>query len=72
MEQINFCLLFAERTQLPVYQTVYSGSIGDQATLKGTLAEVEAVSGGKKLVLVADKGFYSVKNVEMMVERYKD
>ena len=71
MEQINFCLLFGERTGLPVYQTVYSGSIGDQATLKVTLAEVEAVSGGKKLVLVADKGFYSVKNVEMMLERYK-
>jgi len=50
---------------------VYSGSIGDAATLKATLAEVEAVSGGRRLVLVADKGFYSVKNVNMMLERYK-
>jgi transposase len=50
---------------------LYSGSIGDQATLKATLSEVEAVSGGKKLVLVADKGFYSIKNVEMMLEQYK-
>ncbi|MCL2138864.1 MAG: transposase [Treponema sp.] len=71
LDHINFCLLFGERTQLPIYQTVYSGSIGDQATLKATLAEVEAVSGGKKLVLVADKGFYSVKNVEMMIEKHK-
>ena len=71
LDHINFCLLFGERTQLPIYQTVYSGSIGDQATLKATLAEVTAVSGGKKLVLVADKGFYSVKNVEMMIEKYK-
>ena len=68
LDHINFCLLFGERTQLPIYQTVYSGSIGDQATLKATLKEVEAVSGGKKLVLVADKGFYSVKNVEMLIE----
>jgi len=71
LEQINFCLLFGERTGLPVYQAVYSGSIGDAATLKATLAEVKAVSGGKRLVLVADKGFYSVKNVLMMIERYK-
>jgi len=71
LDHINFCLLFGERTQMPIYQTIYSGSIGDMATLKATLAEVEAVSGGKKLVLVADKGFYSVKNVEMLIERYK-
>jgi hypothetical protein len=70
LDHINFCLLFGEQTQLPIYQTVYSGSIGDQATLKATLAEVEAVSGGKKLVLVADKGFYSIKNVLMMLEQY--
>ena len=71
LDHINFCLLFGEETQLPVYQTVYSGSIGDQATLKATLAEVAAVIDGKKLVLVADKGFYSVKNVEMLMEQYK-
>jgi len=71
LDHINFCLLFGERTQLPIYQTVYSGSIGDMATLKATLAEVAAVSGDKKLVLVADKGFYSNKNVEMMIEQYK-
>jgi hypothetical protein len=70
LDHINFCLLFGERTQLPIYQTVYSGSIGDAATLKATLAEVAAVSGDKKLVLVADKGFYSVKNVRMMLEQY--
>ena len=71
LDHINFCLLFGERTQLPIYQTVYSGSIGDAATLKATLAEADAVSGGKKLVLVADKGFYSVKNVQMLLEQYK-
>jgi transposase len=71
LDHINFCLLFGERTQLPIYQTIYSGSIGDQATLSATLAEVNAISGGKKLILVADKGFYSIKNVQMMIERYK-
>jgi transposase len=51
---------------------VYSGSIGDAATLKATLAELKAVSVDKKLVLVADKGFYSVKNVLMMIKQYTD
>jgi len=69
MDHVNFCLIFGEQTQMPVYQTVYSGSIGDMATLKATLAEVAAISGGKKLVLVADKGFYSVKNVLMLIEQ---
>jgi len=70
MSQINLCLLFGEKTQLPVYQTIYSGSLKDVATFKTTIAEMEAISGGKRLVLVTDKGFYSGKNVKMMVEKY--
>jgi transposase len=69
LEHINFCLLFGERTGLPIYQTVYSGSIGNAGTLRATLAEVEAVSGGKKLVLVADKGFYSKKNIHTLINK---
>jgi len=68
--QINLCLLFGEERQLPMYQTVYSGSLKDVVTLKTTIAEMKAVSGGKKLVLVADKGFYSGKNVKMLAEKY--
>jgi len=70
LSQINLCLLFGEKTQMPVYQTIYSGSLKDVTTFKGTIAEMEAISGGKKLVLVADKGFYSGKNVKMLVEKH--
>jgi len=69
LSQINLCLLFGEETQLPVYQTIYSGSLKDVATFKTTIAEMEAVSEGKRLVLVTDKGFYSEKNIKMLVER---
>jgi hypothetical protein len=69
MPQINLCLLFGEETQLPVYQTVYSGSITDVATLCSTVAEMEAIKGGKKLIFVTDKGFYSEKNVKMLMEK---
>jgi transposase len=71
LSQINVCLLYGEKSGLPVYQTSYSGSLGDVSTFKTTVAEMEAVSGGKKLVLVMDKGFYSEKNVKLMLERYQ-
>ena len=72
LSQINLCLLFGEETQLPAYQTIYSGSLKDVSTFKVTMAEMEAISGGKKLVLVADKGFYSGKNIKMLLEKYKE
>ena len=72
LNQINLCLLFGEKTQLPVYQTTYSGSLKDVVTFKGTIAEINAISGGKKLVLVTDKGFYSGKNIKMLVAKYME
>ena len=71
LKQINLCLLFGEETGLPVYQTVYSGSLKDVSTFKATVSEINAVSGGKRLVFVTDKGFYSEKNIKMLVEKYK-
>jgi transposase len=35
---------------------VYSGSLKDVSTFKTNVAEMEGVSGGKKLILVMDKG----------------
>jgi transposase len=40
----------------------------DVATFRSTVAEMEAVKGKKKLVLVMDKGFYGKKNIEMLME----
>jgi transposase len=69
LSQINLCLLFGEETKLPVYQTIYSGSIMDVATLSSTVAEMEAVKGRKKLIFVLDKGFYGEKNIKNMIEK---
>jgi hypothetical protein len=67
LPQINLCLLFGEERQLPVYQSLYSGSLMDSATFKTTIGEMKAVSGGKKLILVMDKGFYSEKNIKTLL-----
>jgi transposase len=70
LPQINLCMLFGEDTQLPVYQTLYSGSLKDVTTFKTTMEELSAISGGKPLILVMDKGFYSAKNLKMLLEMY--
>ena len=70
LSQINLCLLCGEKTHLPVYQTIYSGNLVDVSTFRTTIKEMEAISGGKKLILVTDKGFYSTENVKLMVQEY--
>ncbi|MDR3337514.1 MAG: transposase, partial [Treponema sp.] len=67
LPQINLCLLFGENTQLPLYQTLYSGSLMDSTTLRTTIAEMKGISGEKPLVLVMDKGFYSEKNLKTLI-----
>jgi hypothetical protein len=64
--QINLCMLMGEKSGLPVFQTVYSGSLKDVSTLKTTMGEAACYAKGRRLVLVMDKGFYSAKNVNML------
>ena len=68
LPQINICMLFGEESKLPVFQTIYNGSLKDVSTLESTLLELTAVVGGKDIMLVMDKGFYSAKNVNMLID----
>lgn len=67
LTQINICMLFGMDSKLPVYQTVYSGSLGDVTTLRTTISEFNALTGGKDILIVMDKGFYSEKNVNALL-----
>jgi len=67
LPQVNICMLFGEQTKLPVYQTVYSGSLGDVTTLEATSAEFDALTGGADLTYVMDKGFNSANNVRALI-----
>ena len=69
LPQANICMLYGEKSVLPIYQTMYSGSLGDVSTLEATLAEFSAITGTKEISLVMDKGFYSTKNVNMLLSR---
>jgi len=67
LPQVNICMLFGEDSKLPVYQTVYSGSLRDVSTLKATISEFAALTGCTDIMIVMDKGFFSAKNVIMLL-----
>ena len=55
LAQINICMLMGEKSRLPIYQTIYSGSLKDVSTLKTTLSKMNSVSGGIPKLVVMDK-----------------
>jgi hypothetical protein len=67
LPQVNLCLLLGEKSRLPVYQTVYHGSLKDVSTLKTTLAQACGLS-LEHLLLVMDKGFCSTRNINAMLD----
>ncbi len=71
LAQINLCMLMGENltSRLPIDQVVYSGSLKDVTTLKTTLSKMEAISGDKPVLTVMDKGFFSTRNVNAMLNR---
>lgn len=69
LPQINICMLVGETSHLPVYQVPYSGSLKDVSTLETTLSKMDAISAGKSILVVMDKGFFSTRNVNAMLNR---
>jgi transposase len=67
LPQFNICMLFGEQTYLPMYQTIYDGSLNDVTTLKNTITEFSALIGDFNFMLVMDKGFYSQENINYMI-----
>ena len=57
--QINLLLLFSLDKMQPIYYRILAGSIRDVSSLVLSMAE----SGVKNIVLVSDKGFYSLDNI---------
>ena len=68
LAQVNICMLMGESSKLPIYQTVYSGSLSDVSTLKTTLLKFKHIASEKEILAVMDKGFFSKKNVDDLLE----
>ena len=66
LPQVNICMLLGEKSRLPVFQTVYSGSLRDVSTLRSTLGFAAGVR-LDRISVVMDKGFASTKNINEML-----
>jgi transposase len=66
LAQVNLCMLLGEQSRLPVFQSLYNGSIKDVNTLKSTLSLAFHIQ-SHRLTLVMDKGFFSKTNVKNLL-----
>lgn len=60
--QFNLLYIYSTNLQAPVFYRLVPGNIRDVSALKLTMLE----SGANQCVLVADKGFYSLANIEQL------
>jgi transposase len=70
LKQLNLCLLFGEKSGLPIFSVQYPGSLTDVSTLCSTLSQFSILH-DNDYKLVMDKGFYSVKNINFMIKDEK-
>ena len=66
LPQLNLAMLFGQKSALPVYYHRVPGSINDVSTLRNIVLTFKALK-VKRLHYVMDKGFYSLKNVDVLV-----
>jgi len=66
LPQINLGIVYGEPSGMPLYYSVYPGSIHDVTTLRNTIIELGLLSLDKTLFIL-DKGFYSKANLRNML-----
>jgi transposase len=59
--------LFMDRNGLPVNMSIFPGNTNDSLTLQPTMSDVKKSCGLGRLVVVADKGLNSAKNIDAIV-----
>lgn len=69
LPQINLGVIYGEPSGLPLFYSIYPGSIHDVKTLKNIISQMDILS-LNNTVFVLDKGFYSKKNLSYMT-KYK-
>ncbi len=67
LPQLNLAILFGQKGRLPVYYERTPGSISDVTTLHNLLKTFKALE-AKTLHYVMDRGFYSKKNVDQLLD----
>jgi len=67
LPQLNLAMLYGQKSALPVYYHRIPGNISDVSTLRNLLLTFKTLD-ISRLHYVMDKGFYSKKNVDALVE----
>jgi hypothetical protein len=67
LPQLNLALLFGQKSALPIYYHRVPGSINDVSTLHNLVLTFKALE-VKRLHFVINKGFYSKKNIDELVQ----
>jgi transposase len=65
LSQINLGVIFARPADLPLFYSLYPGSIHDVTTLSNIITELDILQ-LEKTLFVLDKGFYSNANLSRM------
>jgi len=65
LAQLNMGVVFCSKNTLPVFYTLYPGSIVDVKTLKNCIAYLKDL-GLKKFMFILDRGFFSTANISGM------
>ena len=71
LPQINLGMLFGYTSMLPVFYTLYPGSIKDVSTIKNMISFVNYLE-IRNVIFVFDKGFYSERNIEEMLKKRRN
>lgn len=65
LPQINYGLISSCKTRMPVYPTIYNGSITDKTNLSSVIKQSQSL-GIKNIRICMDGGFYSEKNIKFL------
>ncbi len=65
LPQLNLGMIYGEKNDMPLYYTIYQGSIADITTLKNAI-KFNKIIGIKKVRYILDRGFYSKQNIERL------
>jgi hypothetical protein len=55
---LNLCLLYGQKSKLPICQTTYGGSLSLASAIPSALKEFEAIAGSSDILIVGGEDFY--------------
>lgn len=71
LPQVNLSLILDKAEGIPLGYEIYPGSISDVVTLQNTMKKFE-VHGIRDFTMVMDRGFFSINNVDLLLENAVD